>query len=316
VHRIKNLVFEGGGTKGSAYAGCLEILEQHQLYTPIERVAGTSAGSITACLLACGAMPEGLKQSVYNTPFKRFVDDKGGIFGDVYRMLFKYGIHTGDPLVKILKQHIQMYCGDAEINFTQLTKKSEEEPKRFKKLYVIASDLLTQRAKVFCEENTPNLPVWKAVRASVSLPFIFEPYQIDDEYFVDGGLSWVYPIDVFDHTIEAYRPSIELSADQFNQETLGFYLESKKQFKYGGSFNTDKIEVKSLSSYAEALATFMLQTSNAEHLRPCDKQRTVFINDLGVSGTTFNTSKQVIDQLVQSGREATEGYLKKWKRVA
>ena len=52
MKNITNLVFEGGGVKGIAYAGALEALEEANLLAQITAVAGTSAGAITSCLLA------------------------------------------------------------------------------------------------------------------------------------------------------------------------------------------------------------------------------------------------------------------------
>ena len=48
---IKNLVFKGGGVLGIAYAGAIKVLEDKQILGQIERVAGTSAGAITAALV-------------------------------------------------------------------------------------------------------------------------------------------------------------------------------------------------------------------------------------------------------------------------
>ncbi len=64
---IENLVFEGGGTKGAAYAGCMAVMDEWGLLSSVRRVAGTSAGSIIATLLACGAGSKGLTESVYHT---------------------------------------------------------------------------------------------------------------------------------------------------------------------------------------------------------------------------------------------------------
>jgi predicted acylesterase/phospholipase RssA len=47
-----DLVFEGGGAKGVAFVGALNYFEKHG-HTP-SRLIGTSAGSITACLIAAG----------------------------------------------------------------------------------------------------------------------------------------------------------------------------------------------------------------------------------------------------------------------
>ena len=49
---FKNLVFEGGGVKGTAYGGAIYILENKNIIKNIKRVAGTSAGAITATLIA------------------------------------------------------------------------------------------------------------------------------------------------------------------------------------------------------------------------------------------------------------------------
>jgi predicted acylesterase/phospholipase RssA len=47
----ENLVFEGAGIRGLAYCGALMELDQRQMLAPIQRVAGTSSGAITATLL-------------------------------------------------------------------------------------------------------------------------------------------------------------------------------------------------------------------------------------------------------------------------
>ncbi|MHA1397708.1 MAG: patatin-like phospholipase family protein, partial [Candidatus Heimdallarchaeaceae archaeon] len=76
---VKFLVFEGGGGKGVAYIGALEVMKElgilsyydkekdNKTYTrlnsdKIKGVAGTSVGSIIALLLACGYTPEEMKE--------------------------------------------------------------------------------------------------------------------------------------------------------------------------------------------------------------------------------------------------------------
>ncbi len=48
----RNLVFKGGGVRGIAYMGALELLEEYRIVDNIERVAGTSAGAIAATLMS------------------------------------------------------------------------------------------------------------------------------------------------------------------------------------------------------------------------------------------------------------------------
>ena len=60
----RNLIFEGGGVKGLAYVGALEKSVETNLinFNKIQRLAGTSAGSITATLLGVGYDTNDLKQ--------------------------------------------------------------------------------------------------------------------------------------------------------------------------------------------------------------------------------------------------------------
>ena len=51
AYHFKNLVFEGGGVKGIAYVGALEVLEKEGILQDVERVAGTSAGAMMAVLV-------------------------------------------------------------------------------------------------------------------------------------------------------------------------------------------------------------------------------------------------------------------------
>ncbi|MEN8224772.1 MAG: patatin-like phospholipase family protein, partial [Bacteroidota bacterium] len=53
-NEIKNLVFEGAGIRGIAYAGVIQALEEHGMAKNIEKVGGTSAGAISSLLFVLG----------------------------------------------------------------------------------------------------------------------------------------------------------------------------------------------------------------------------------------------------------------------
>lgn len=79
VHSIKNLIFQGGSVKGVAYAGSLEMLQESGFdMRQIKRVAGTSAGAITALLLAVGLRVDEVKNLINDFDFKVLLDDKPG----------------------------------------------------------------------------------------------------------------------------------------------------------------------------------------------------------------------------------------------
>lgn len=298
----KNLVFEGGGVKGAAFAGAIQVLKEHNLLKDIEQVAGTSAGSITAALLAVGAGSEGLTESILNSNFNQFIYDKGGIIMDIYRLFRYYGIHSGDSFSKILQGYIHKYAGNPNLTFAQLAEKVNKEPHKFKHLSVVASNITTQNVDVFNSKKTPHIPIWQAVRCSMSIPVVFQPYKITNNFYVDGGMGWIYPIDIYDKTTKN-------DGNIINPETLGFYLEPKN--KIGNpSFTPQKIKINSIKTFAEAIFGFMYNNANLKHIHSKDKNRTVFIDDLGISATEFNISKENIEKLITSGRKATVQFFK------
>ena len=50
---------------------------------------------------------------------------------------------------------------------------------------------------MFCLEDTPNVCVFKACAASMSIPLLFKPTKIGDDYYYDGGLTNNLPINIF-----------------------------------------------------------------------------------------------------------------------
>ncbi len=297
----ENLVFEGGGVKGAAYAGCVQVLAEQGLLQNVKRVAGTSAGSITAALLALGAGSQGVTDDILRTDYNKFVADPGWIVGDIFRVFFRYGIHSGDGFVEAMKGFVEKYTQNPDLTFLELDQLADQNPTKFKRLSVVASNITTQQADIFDSKRTPYLPIWKAVRCSMSIPLVFEPYVVSNNYYVDGGLGWNYPIDLFD----------EQSADGEairNPKTLGFFLEPRTQVNHP-SFVFPSSRIYSLKSSVSALFDFYYNSANATHMHPDDQSRTVFVDDLGISATDFRISQLDKSDLVESGREATAEFL-------
>lgn len=299
--RIENLVFEGGGVKGAAYAGCIQVLAEHNLLQDVKRVAGTSAGSITAALLAIGAGSDGVTRDILQTDYNKFVADPGWIFGDIFRVFWRYGIHSGDGFEEAMKGFIEKYTQDPDLTFIQLDELVAQNPEKFKKLSVVASNITTQQADIFDSQRTPYLPIWKAVRSSMSIPLVFEPFLISNNYYVDGGLGWNYPIDLFDEKNAD-------GEDVRNAKTLGFFLEPRTEVNHPG-FVFPNSKIYSLKTAASALFDFYYNSANVTHMHPDDKSRTVFVDDLGISATDFRISILEKNDLVKSGRDATSAFL-------
>lgn len=304
-----NLVFKGGGAKGCAYAGCVQVLENLNIYDNITQIAGTSAGAITAALLAAGAGSDGLTKSVKHTEFRNFISDSWGLVGDIDRFVNHYGLHTGDGFTNILKQYLQTFSGNGELTFAELEQLTINQPKKFKKLSVVASNITNTKSQIFSAANTPDVAIWQAVRASMSIPLLFEPAKINNAYYVDGGLAWNYPIDIYDSNLQ--QEVHEGITPIKNLATLGFYLESETLMSKPNKFAEHSKKIDSLETFASSLIDFMYQSANMRYMHPDDKARTVFINDLGVSATDFNIADNIVDDLIDSGKKAAELYFDK-----
>ncbi|MBN1205196.1 MAG: patatin-like phospholipase family protein [Myxococcaceae bacterium] len=317
---IKNLVFQGGGVKGIAYVGALRVLQAQDLLRSVRNVAGTSAGAITAALVAVGATADEMNAILGSTDFASFMDGKGGFIGDTVRLVKDFGIYKGDEFEQWCRQQIgnltARSTGQAQpdLTFGQLCVLAQKEPERFRELHVVTTNLSRQTPEVFCAHTQPDVPLWKAVRMSMSIPLFFEAFRFNGNIYVDGGISWNYPIDLFDGLMRQPvigKPPVPPEVG-ICQETLGFSLGTKAQIEHLERYGTPpEVPITGLESYVKALFSFMLDAANQLRLDPDSMQRTVFIDNANVSTTDFALSDALKQKLVDNGVLATSEWLKR-----
>ena len=163
----KNLVLEGGGVRGFAYAGAFEVLDSLGILENIERVGGTSVGAIQATLLAIGYTPKEMMEVAANIPLKQFND---GFFpGGFSRLKRKFGFYKGENLYSWIEALIAAKTGDANITFRQLYELRLQ--KNYKELYITGTDLTYRCLRVFSHEAYPEMRIKDALRISFSIPF-------------------------------------------------------------------------------------------------------------------------------------------------
>jgi NTE family protein len=317
-YSFKNLVFEGGGVKGIAYGGALEILSQMNLLGNIKRVAGTSAGAINATLMALGYTSKDVSDIIANTNFKDFEDDSFLIFGDIRRLTNNYGWFKGDKFRTWIGKYIKDKTGKEDLTFKELAEQAEA--KQFKLLYTVASNLSQQKAEIFSHEHTPDVIIRDAVRMSMSIPLYFQAFIRNNDVMVDGGVSWNYPINIFDYKKYIANPANSTSVAYtdnpdylFNYETLGFRLDSKSVIEYAKhNWSNEPMEIDGIKDYVKALLNFLMEMANKSHLHQNDWNRTIFIDTLDVKTTDFKLSGLKIQQLIKSGKDCTMDYFK-WR---
>ena len=328
AYHFKNLVFEGGGVKGIAYAGAMEVLDKEGILPNVERVAGTSAGAMMAVLVGLRYSADEVKEILWDLNFKNFIDSSWGIVRDTTRLLKEYGWYKGDYFRNLMADFIKQKTGNGEATFKDLARS-----KQFRDIYLVGADLTTGLSQVFSAKNTPDVKVADAARISMSIPLFFAAVkggENNKHLFVDGGLLDNYAIKTFDQIryvanknhfrrtdyYDKINKKAKFKKDKkhseyvYNKETLGFRLDSKEDismFLTHGSAPCK--EINSFFTYTKALVTTLIDFQNNVHLHSDDWQRTVYIDTLGVNAIDFNISDTMKKKLVDSGIQYTESYL-------
>lgn len=307
--QIQNLVFEGAGIRGIAYAGAIKELEAQNLIPQIKKVGGTSAGAITALLIALNYNAAEIEAIIGSTNFKRFNDGRFFFAGGINRLNKYFGWYRGNRLESWLEKIIEAKTGNANITFIQLKNKG------FKDLYVTGTNLNQQKLVVFSHQSYPNCKVKDAVRVSVSIPLYFEPLYTDTSgniikrpksksnvnILLDGGFIANYPIRLFDDAA---------SETKFNKHTIGFRIDSETQINYDSlQKGLAPIAINNLQQYVGAFYNIVIESLNRQTLTADDWKRTVSISDGNIGPRIRKLKKEEIRELVENGRKATQSYL-------
>jgi len=307
---FKNLVFEGGGVKGTAYGGAIYILENKNIIKNIKRVAGTSAGAITATLIALNFNSKEIEK-ILKVDFKKFKDDSFFKTRNIIRLVKEYGWFKGDEFERWFSLIIKEKFGK-DLTFKDLYEMSKTQ--NTKELYIIGTNVNIGKEIIFSNETTPDMPIIKAVRISMSVPLFFKAVNYSGDLYVDGGIYYNYPVNIFDKKeyVEFPNSILKIQGNKFyNKETLGFRVDTpeeilEQKFK---RLSTKK-KISSFKEYLIALMGGFLDLANKRHLSEFDWHRTVYINALGVSTTEFDISESLKNNLIEQGKKDTEDYFK------
>jgi NTE family protein len=305
----RNLVFEGGGVCGIAYAGALSILEERGTLQKIERVGGTSVGAITALLVALNYSPGEMKTVLDDLDIGQFNDGRWFFLGGFSRMGRHYGWYRGDRFERWLEGMIARKTGNARLTFAQLHQLHSGQP--FRDLYVTGTNLTTQQAVVFSHERTPGMALATAVRISMSVPLYFGAVLLDDQnqvvsrphkgqsyqVLVDGGITANYPLDLFD---QEGKP---------NPQTLGLKLERPEQMQhYQNNTGIAPFPIHSIIDYTSAFYNYILENLNRRFPLTDEKARTIYISTEGITPRVRRMSEADKTKLFDSGKRAVLGF--------
>ncbi|MEP6897601.1 MAG: patatin-like phospholipase family protein [Rhodanobacter sp.] len=156
------LALGGGGAKGFAHIGVIKMLEASGIHPDV--VSGTSAGSVVGALYASGMDPFALQETAFGLDESKIRDVR----------IFSGGLVQGQALQDYVNQLVH-----------------NQPIEKLKIPFAAVSTELESGARtVFVRGNTGQ-----AVRASSSIPGVFEPTDVRGRHYVDGGVVSPVPVD-------------------------------------------------------------------------------------------------------------------------
>lgn len=216
------LVLAGGGALGFAHVGVLQVLEREGV--KIDYVAGTSMGAIVGAGVASGMTAEELEQFISATdwdalfresanrrtlPYRMKPGHNHEILGDVKlgiaggKLLTPTGAIQGVNILAALQKLYRNSAGDMDFNSLPIPYRA------------IAADIETGEAVILSRGD-----VALAARASMSVPGVFSPVEIDGRLLVDGGIANNLPVDVVRNMGADRLIVVELKADLKKRDDL------------------------------------------------------------------------------------------------
>lgn len=182
---IRALAIEGGGIKGLAYPRVLERLAEYlpKHLSSLERLIGTSAGAITAMIIALGADTRYLARLLADTPWQEFFDGDFGVVRDLARLVEEHGYYRLDFARDWLADRAAELGWRPGVTFAELWENTGRQ------LEVVAINETRHVLEYFNYQSHPDVPIVDATLASMAIPFVFPPVEIDGEYYSDGGVA-------------------------------------------------------------------------------------------------------------------------------
>jgi NTE family protein len=311
-----DLVCEGGGVKGIGLAGAYAVLEERG-YKP-QSVAGTSAGAITAALIAAGYSSKEIDEIVFGMDFRRFEDESWedklpGALGKGLSILLERGVYKGEEFLTWIRGLLE--AKDVR-TFKDLPSKAPNS-KFAHRLQVIVSDLSSRRLLVLPRDadllglKPDDLEVAEAVRMSMSIPLFFEPVEIQNaatnhlHLLVDGGILSNFPIWLFDSEGRAPRwPTFGLLLVEPDPKTpITERLPEPEHAPRG---------FKAVTELLTGIVHTVMEAHDRMYVEKAQYARTIPIPTVGVRTTEFDLTHARARELYDSGRAAAETFLETW----
>lgn len=263
-HKEINVVLSASGVRAPCFIGALQAI-QEKGYT-VRRIAGSSGGAIVAAGYALGMDLDKLKEIALSAPYSEFQD----FHLKNLCSLTNPSVYSGKGLDKFYRE----VFGDTTLKDFQIDCR------------IVVVTILGREKIVLGRDNYPDLPVWKAVRMSSSIPFIFPYLELDGTAVTDGALL-TNMFDIFpkeDCQLVTLGPRADYSIKKAGQI-----------IKYRHLF---------LWNYLKILIEYFLDAVDNRHIPQDEWGKTITIPTFEIGGFDFDLNPQDIERLMQYGYNA------------
>lgn len=297
------LVFSGGGIKAISFCSALDVLDRHGILydtaqkLKIKGIAGTSAGSIVAALLAVGYTPKEIIEILKTMEFDKLFCDNASYLRDGYNFLKNYGFCIGEYLTEWMGELIKNKTGDENYTIENLY-----QDKGIK--LVIVTTNLNSRTTIYINPQNEKkeyraISIKDAVRMSVGIPLQFSPKIYNGDYMVDGGVLDNYALHVFDGAYPG-DPSARLNLGKINPKVLGIKIITAKDFGFYQNID-NRCEIGGLIDYGLSFIDLFLLNNEKEIMTPNNWLRTIVIITPDYPLTKSSLTQQEKEELIECG---------------
>jgi predicted acylesterase/phospholipase RssA len=194
------IALSSGGALGLSHIGVLNAFTSAGISFPV--IAGTSIGAIVGAAYACGTLKlaEEMALSITRQDMLRWVD-----------LHWNGGLLKGDAVERILRKLTD------NLTFEDLRSNGID-------LIIVACDLNAGKPVYISEGD-----IARAVRASISIPGVFVPVELNGDTLVDGGLVDGIPVSILEKLGAGFTVGVDLSStnDMWHRAKLGFVASAR-----------------------------------------------------------------------------------------
>ena len=270
------IVISGGSSKGIVSLGSLQYAYDNFLLRNVKNYIGTSSGAIICYLLAIGYSP--IEIMVYICTHQLM--EKMQHF-NILGMVNGVGASSFASIQELLEKMTISKIG-------KLITLKDLQDKFGKTLICITHNLTLDETEYLTPDKHPEIPCITALKMSANLPLVFENFRYNDNFYIDGGVSDNFAIDI---------------ADSIGKKIIGILIEAEKE-----NFNKDT--EMDILEYIYKLMNIPVSQATEYKIKQASKKCTIVrLNYAKIKIFNFNIDAKTKLEMFSSGYQQIKSIL-------